>query len=840
MPLKIDRRSFLGALVALPTSFPTDLADAATSTAEGNTDSVRQKLSLNADWKFLRQDAAFAERPGYDDTLWSTVSLPHTFDDQQAYNHLITDNGAAFMFEGTVWYRKTFRVSDQNAAHKVFLEFEGLRQAGQFSVNGIGIGVHEDGVSACGFDITPYVHFGDKDNVLAVRVNNTHNYKEIATETPFSWNYVRFNPNFGGLNQNAWLHITDTVYQTFPLFSSLGTQGCYISASKFSPDFSEATVEVESEVKNARTHTVPLTMEVSIQELSGTELTRFPRVASILKPNALSILRASGTVKGIHPWSPDDPHLYNVVTTLRIGEQIVDVVTTKTGFRAVEFKGGAGTGGVYINGKFTYLKGYSQRSTNEWPAVGQAYPNWMHDYSMEQFKNSHANHVRWMHVAPMRQDVLACDTHGIVQSVPAGDWENDAHAIQWTQRANLMRATIIAYRNNPSVLFWEAGNNGISATHMKEMHALRLTWDPRGGRAMGCRTLKDPAALPFAEYFGTMIGQGYSNERRDRGPILETENCRDEAARRFWDIYSPPYFEFQKAPADAYGWDSETFCFPAVREFYKFASQSIQHTDPAKAKWSGYASIIFSDTVSHGRQLGSEVCRVSGKTDGMRIHKQVYFAHRVMHNTEPDIHIIGHWTYPEGTVKTVYVVSNCPSVALYQNDKLISTSTKPWNGYLFYFENIPWSVGSIKAVAMRDKVAVCSHSLTTVKPPTAITVTPIMAPTGFRADGSDVALFDIQIVDEDGNRCPTDEDGVDFVLDGPAQWKGGYNSGIVGTIGQKRLNTECGITRVAIRSLLVPGKVTLTASRVGIASGSASIVAIPVRLLNGLLLDDQG
>jgi beta-galactosidase len=77
-----------------------------------------------------------------------------------------------------------------------------------------------------------------------------------------------------------------------------------------------------------------------------------------------------------------------------------------------------------------------------------------------------------------------------------------------------MRSTIIYYRNNPSILFWEAGNNGISGAHMKEMLELKREWDPNGYRAMGCRTLNDTAATPYAEYFGIMIGQDSAKDSR--------------------------------------------------------------------------------------------------------------------------------------------------------------------------------------------------------------------------------------------------------------------------------------------------------------------------------------
>src|SRR5271166_5396097 len=242
-----------------------------------------------------------------------------------------------------------------------------------------------------------------------------------------------------------------------------------------------------------------------------------------------------------------------------------------------------------------------------------------------------------------------------------------------------MTASMIYLRNSPSVLFWEAGNNGIPAAQMREMVDLRKKWDAHGGRAMGCRTLNDPATTPIAEYFGVMIGQdpktdalktptamfrAYSAERRDLAPLIETEDFRDEGARRFWDDYSPPYFGFKKGPNDTWEHTSESFALAAVQRYWAYWQNRISNPDPAHSKWSGYASIYFSDSDADGRQDSSEVCRVSGKVDAVRLPKEIYFAHRVMQNDKPDIHIISHWSYPTDrkTVKTIYVIANTQSV----------------------------------------------------------------------------------------------------------------------------------------------------------------------------------
>src|ERR1035441_1642402 len=121
-----------------------------------------------------------------------------------------------------------------------------------------------------------------------------------------------------------------------------------------------------------------------------------------------------------------------------------------------------------------------------------------------------------------------------------------------------MRDTIIYFRNNPSVLLWEAGNTGVTAAQMQQMVDLRREFDPHGGRIMGCRSLTDPVATAVREWFGTMLGGPYNAQVRNKAPLIETEDFRDEGARRFWDDYSRPYFGFKKGPNDTWNYNSET------------------------------------------------------------------------------------------------------------------------------------------------------------------------------------------------------------------------------------------------------------------------------------------
>lgn len=207
-------------------------------------------------------------------------------------------------------------------------------------------------------------------------------------------------------------------------------------------------------------------------------------------------------------------------------------------------------------------------------------------------------------------------------------------------------------------------------------------------------------------------------------------------------------------------------------------------------------------------------------------------------NTHPDIHILGHWTYPVGTTKTMYVVANTPSVELFVNGSSLGRSSTPTDHYLFSFPAVSWTPGTIKAVGYDSAGArVAHHQLQTAGEPVAIKLTPRVGPGGLQADGADVAMFDVEVVDANGERCPTDEARIDFTMTGPGIWRGGYNSGVIDSINKMDLLTEAGINRVFVRSTLAPGTITVTATRGGLASATATarVTSNRVHVVDGVL-----
>jgi beta-galactosidase len=812
---------------------------------------------MDPGWMFIKQDQSGAQATTASETGWTSVSTPHTYNDIDSYRGLINHSGGDHgMYAGPAWYRKHFKVPAAFAGNKFIVEFERIRESATFYINGTSVGTFTDGVSPVGIDITANVKAdGSTDNVLAVSVSNSGGGE--------NWNSNATNPDFGGLVGHVWLHVPGKIYQTYPLYQNLKTSGIYIYGTAYANitnntpkgDTGNLTLNVEAEVSNESGSAATATLGVKvIDPADGSTFATFSGTAASLSTTATTVLKASGPLTGAKLWSDLFPNLYTVVTTLTVGGTVVNSRSTVTGFRQTAFKGGAGTGGVYINGRFVYMLGFAQRSTNEWAGPGQAVPDWMHDYTANLIRGANSNYIRWMHVTPQKVDVQSFDRYGVICIVPAGDKEttNPTDA-QWTARMAVMQSAMIYLRNNPSAFFYEAGNAAVSAAQMQSLQTLRNTWDPNGGRGVGDRTMSDTGGIPYSDWFGTMLGNsGYQDAYRDKGPELEEEDYRDEAMRGIWDDYSPPHVGgFIPGATDTYNETSESFDTGQIARLNTWLiTDTIRNTSASTSKYSGYGSIYFSDADADGREQSSCVCRVSGKVDANRIPKEAYYSFRVAGNTQPDIHIIGHWTYPAGTTKTMYVVANnVSSVDLLINGKSQGKVTKATNGYQYSWASVAFASGTIQAVGYdASGKQVCQHTLTTAGPAAAIKLTKTVGPNGLQANGADFVMYDVEVVDATGLRVPTygpttkptdnqpiNEPKITFTVTGPGTWRGGVNEAMLNSTNNLYLYTEGGINRVFIRSQMTAGDITLTASSPGLTSATDTVTSKAVNVVNGLL-----
>lgn len=784
---------------------------------------AREKYNFNSDWLLQVGDIKGAELATYSDKNWKRVTLPCAFNEDEAFRVAIDQ-----LSDTIVWYRKHFSLPKTSKDQKVFIEFEGVRQGADFYVNGKHIGFHENGVMAVGLDLTPYLIFG-KDNVIAVRVDNNWDYRERVTQKKYQWSNRNFNANYGGLPKNVWLHITDKLYQTLPLYSNLKTTGVYVYADEIEIKNRRAVIHSESEIRNEYSKVREVAYRVELYDRDNKSVKTFEGETVTIAPGETKTVKAAALVDGLHFWSWGYGYLYTVKTALLVDGKAVDEVSTRTGFRKTRFADGK----IWLNERVLQMKGFAQRTSNEWPGVGMSVPAWLSDYSNGLMVEGCANLVRWMHVTPWKQDVESCDRVGLIQAMPAGDAEKDCVGRQWEQRTELMRDAIIYNRNNPSILFYESGNESVSREHMMEMIAIRDKYDPHGGRAIGSREMLD---IREAEYGGEML---YIN-KSSHHPMWAMEYCRDEGLRKYWDEYSYPYHKegagplYRNAPATDYNHNQDMLAIENIRRWYDYWRE---RPGTGKRVSSGGVKIIFSDTNTHFR--GEENYRRSGVTDAMRIPKDAFYAHQVMWDgwvdtEEPHTYIIGHWNYELSVVKPVYVVSNADKVELLLNGKSLGWGRQEYR-FLYTFNEIDFADGTLEAVGYDDNGRECSRDrLETAGKPEALRLTLIQSPAGFKADGADMVLVEVEVVDAKGRRCPLANDVIQFELEGPAEWRGGIAQGPDNYILSQALPVECGVNRALIRSITQAGSVRLSASAKGLKSAELSFTSVPVEVRNGL------
>jgi beta-galactosidase len=813
------------------------LAAAVSTTAVAAPVAPRAAYSFDAGWRMAKGDLAGAEKPDFDDSAWSSVTLPRAFNEDSAFKVDIHD-----LPVGVAWYRKRF-VLPTGPTGKAFLEFQGLRQAGDIYLNGVLAGRSENGIMAFGVDATKYLKPVGQENLIAVRVDSDWKYQEKATGSGFQWNNANFYANYGGLNKGVRLHLTGDLHQTLPLYSSLGGTGVYVWADQFDIKGGAANVHVESQVRNESDRPRTFVFRVELKDAEGKPAGVIDGGSVTLAAGETKIVTASKRLSNLKFWSWGYGYLYAVTTSLVEDGKVSDAVTTRTGFRKTQFSKGE----IRLNDRVMQVHGYAQRSTNEWPALGTDIPPWVSDLSNGLMVESGGNLVRWMHVTPSKQDIESADRVGLPQAMPAGDAEGDVTGRRWEQRVEVMRDAVVYNRNNPSILFYESGNKGVSDAHMADMKAVRDQFDPHGGRAAGSREM---LASKVAEYGGEML---YINKSGTK-PVWAMEYSRDEGARKYQDDVTAP---FHKDSPD-YNRNQDSHAVENVRRWYDYWRERPGGGDRVS---SGGVNIVWADSNTHFR--GDNNYRRSGEVDAMRLPKEGFYAHQVMWDGWVDVehqrsHIVGHWNYAPGTVKDVFVASSADSVELSLNGKSLGKGVKS-DGFLFTFKAVAWAPGTLRAVGRDAKgKTVSSYDVATTGPGVALKLTPKTALTGWRADASDLALVDVEVVDAQGRRVPTALDLVKFDVTGPAEWRGGIAQG--DSSGKKRdetsyppvitkpapgvdgvtsyagggrnednyilsrdLPVEAGINRVSLRSTLTPGAVKITARAEGLAPATLDL-----------------
>jgi beta-galactosidase len=312
--------------------------------------SDRFEVDVNNDWKFDREDHPNAQDPAFDDSAWSDISVPHTYNanDGQIWGKY---------YRGIAWYRKHYKSDSRFEGRKLFLHFDGVSIIADVYLNGKRLGQHHGAYSIFRYDAT-YDWKHNAENVIAVKVNNS----ETEVELPLTADFTQF----GGIYRRVKLISTLLVHFTNKDF---GSSGLFLSTSRVSTDL--AVVNITAKVFNSN-NTVNLTstIKVSITDDRGQVVATASNTQTIHTHSLLAFNMAT-TINKPRLWNGrKDPYLYTVTAQVQVGSVITDAITQKLGIRTYHLDKDKG---FFLNGESYRLHGTSmhQDRLNKGWAVSQ-------------------------------------------------------------------------------------------------------------------------------------------------------------------------------------------------------------------------------------------------------------------------------------------------------------------------------------------------------------------------------------------------------------------------------------------------------------------------------------
>ena len=294
---------------------------------------ARDRQSFDKDWRFILGDSIIMAQPGYDDSKWRRLDVPHDWAiEGDFYVSNPSGAGGGALPGGIGWYRKHLLLPELGS-DRYFIEFDGVYMNSTVYVNGKEVGFRPYGYSSFEYDITPYLKAGD--NVVAVRVNNS--------DQPNSRWYSGC-----GIYRHVWLTKTNAIHvkhwgvRVTPSPPKLGG-----ARGGLNTGLGSGKISVEVQIEN------PSKSKLSIRNTVISQDGKI--VADQTSPcPSYSGGEFSLTVKNPQLWSCETPNIYKVRTQVKAGGKVVDTYETVTGFRTFKFDPKTG---FWLNGKNFKLNG---------------------------------------------------------------------------------------------------------------------------------------------------------------------------------------------------------------------------------------------------------------------------------------------------------------------------------------------------------------------------------------------------------------------------------------------------------------------------------------------------
>lgn len=419
-------------------------------------ENIRNRVEkiINSHWTFNYFSSESADKgcesPGFDDSKWPAISLPHTWTSYETTRELRPftkspgETGDAYWWTGWGWYRKHFSISSAYADYKVFIEFEGVQKYCKVWINGKYAGDHKGAYGSFDFDITAYIKPGE-DNVIAVAVSNLQKDEfrlHSLSEGPHNVSC--------GIYRNVTLSLKKKLY--IPMQGSAAHEGgTFISIPALTEK--EAVLSIKTWVKNDDVQARDCILQTTLSDRNS-QVIQVMKSETVIAPGQLYMFIQTGKpVKDPHLWSVNDPYLYTVHSEVIDKKDVIDAYTTTVGFRRVRVD--ENDHAIYINERKTVLTGVNRHQ--EYPWLGDAVPDWMtaEDYNRLSGKKVN-NFVRTADYPGSMEAYKQADINGLIALEDFSAIVSDGFLPE--EQKQQIREMIRRDRNHVSIIAWEAAD----------------------------------------------------------------------------------------------------------------------------------------------------------------------------------------------------------------------------------------------------------------------------------------------------------------------------------------------------------------------------------------------
>ncbi|HJG76513.1 beta-galactosidase GalA [Phocaeicola barnesiae] len=722
----------------------------------------------------------------FDASSWKTVDLPHDwvvdlpYAAEASHSHGYKTVGYKYPETSVGWYRKTISIPASDFGKHLYLQFDGIFRDARIWVNGFFLGEEPSGYVTQVYDITDYLNYGG-DNLVVVRVDAT---------LEEGWFYEG-----AGIYRHVWLNKTAPIH--------VAPFGTFVSSS-LSPSFDKAEVTVQTTVINDGIKEGTYRLSQLLKAANGQVVASAGNVEQSLKAKAKSVSTVQLTVDAPELWDVERPYLYQLVTEVYQGANLVDSYTTPFGIRQVDFDADKG---FFLNGKSLKLKGLNMHQDHA--GVGSAIPDALQVYRLKQLKALGCNAYRASH-NPMTPEMLdACDREGILVIA-----ENRLMGINPYQLGVLSRM-IERDRNHPSIILWSVGNEEwgiewnekgerIAASMREYCHRLDST------RLMTVASSSGPTVLVPADVAGyNYILQNPVDEHRANYPKRCAVGTEETSGCGTRNIY---FDEVEKGWMAALnrkpnGSDSLLNCIERGWKFYD------------ERPWLG--GLFYWTGFDYRGEPNPLKFPATGSQFGILDYcgfpKDEAYYLKAWWTDEPVLHVFPHWNLQghEGDSIDVWVYSNCEKVELLVNGKNLGKQPMPRNGHLAW--KTVYRPGKVKAVGYRAGHRCMVREIETTGEPYRVRVT-VDRPE-IQADKKDVAVVCVEILDKKNRVVPTACEPLDLKVSGPVRILGVGNGNPAFQEKERpekadassfKLNTFNGLAQILLQSTGDTGEATLT------------------------------